>query len=378
VVAPTLSRWLSRRVVAAVGGAIVLVLVAYLVVSHIEHRGYKETADFTGTVGLYPGSDVRMLGVQVGKVDHVRANGTDVVVTMTIDHQYAAAASTGAVVLSPSLVSDRYVQLTQIWAGGPKLAHNSTIPVTRTATPVELDQLNAALVKFADALGPNGANKDGAFSRLLTTSAANLKGNGAAFNQTLTQLSKLSSTLATASPGLFSTVKNLSAFTTTLAASDSDVAGLNTQLQQVTAVLSADRQSFATALQQLSSALGLVQGFISQNRAVLTQDVGQLSTVTQALATDKASLAQALQAAPQALENVLNAYDPATGTLDGRGDLNELSIWARSLTGTAARATASSTTSSTTSSTASSTARTSRTAAPTTPPLLLPTSGGAS
>jgi phospholipid/cholesterol/gamma-HCH transport system substrate-binding protein len=353
--------------------AIVVVLLlaaigAVLGVRAARPPGTTVTADFTGTVGLYPGSDVRMLGVRVGKVDHVRPAGTQVVVTMTIDHGYAAAADTGAVVLSPSLVSDRYVQLTHIWSGGPRLLSGAVIPTSRTATPVELDQLNNALVQFADALGPNGANKDGAFSRLLTTSAANLKGNGAEFNETLTRLSELSGTLANSSPNLFATVTQLSSFTTTLAQSDSDVSGLNSQLEQVTALLASDRQSFADAVQQLGSALGLVQTFISQNRSALTTDVAQLSTVTGTLAAEKASLAEALQTAPQALTNLLAAYDPSQGTIDGRGDLNELSIWANSATAATSSAPSSG-------SAAVSRSPKTRPVSEPTPPLLLPTTG---
>ncbi len=310
---------------------LVVVLGGFFWYLHKHDSGTHFSADFSGTVGLYPGNDVRELGVKVGKVTSVKAHGTDVVVGMQLDSGRSAAAGTGAVILSPSLVSDRYVQLTQLWTGGPKLAEHAVIPETMTATPVELDQLQSSLTKFAEALGPNGANKNGAFSDLLNTAAANLKGNGKQFNTTINQLSLASQTLANSSGDLFSTVTNLKTFTATLQASDTSVSSLNTQLAQVSAVLASDRQSFNAAINDLSGALGMVQTFIQNNRAALTQDVGQLASVTRSLAAEKASIAQALATAPQALQNVLNAYDPSSNTLDGRGDLNEISIWAGAL-----------------------------------------------
>ena len=63
------------------------------------------------------------------------------------------------------------------------------------------------------ALGPNGANRggksSGALSTLLTVGAANLKGNGAALGNSITQLSKAAQTLADGRGDLFGTVKNL-------------------------------------------------------------------------------------------------------------------------------------------------------------------------
>jgi hypothetical protein len=42
---------------------------------------------------------------------------------------------------------------------------------------------------------------------------------------------------------------------------------------------------------------------------------------------ERSSLAQALRTAPLAVDNVINAYDAKHHTLDGRANLNELSLW---------------------------------------------------
>ena len=70
------------------------------------------TAYFPRTVSVYEGSDVRVLGVPVGKVDKVEPEGTQVKVTMTYDEEIKIPADAQAVIVSPSVVGDRYIQLT--------------------------------------------------------------------------------------------------------------------------------------------------------------------------------------------------------------------------------------------------------------------------
>ena len=80
------------------------------------------TADFPRTVSLYVGSDVRVLGVPVGKIDSVTPSGTDVIVKMHYDANVQIPANAKAVIVSPSIVGDRFVQLTPAYTGGAVLA----------------------------------------------------------------------------------------------------------------------------------------------------------------------------------------------------------------------------------------------------------------
>jgi virulence factor Mce-like protein len=285
------------------------------------------SALFTATVGVYPGSDVKELGVTVGKVDAITPQGQQVKVAMHLNRGERAAADTGAVILSPSVVSDRYVQLTGLYTSGASLADGAVIGVDRTATPVELDQLYKSVNDLATALGPKGANATGALSDLIKTGAANLQGNGQAFNDTLNQLSKATGVFADSKDDLFATIDNLKDFTTMLARNNAGVQQVNQQLASVSQLLAEDRQSFAAALSQLSTALADVSTFISDNRAKLKSNVDKLSATTQLLVKQKASLEQVVANAPLAVQNLINAYDPTHNTLDGRANLNELTGW---------------------------------------------------
>lgn len=285
------------------------------------------TAYFSQTVGLYPGSDVRMLGVPVGTVRSVTPEGSRVKVGLTLDSGFSAAPDTGAVIVSPSLVSDRYVQLTKPWKDGPRLASGTVIEEDRTAVPVELDDLYRSLDDVSKALGPKGANKDGALSEALTTGARNLKGLGPQINQMLRDFSRLGGTLADSSDPLFGAVRNLQSFNSELVANDTQVAEVNRQFADVSAYLAADRQDLASALSSLTDALGRVQVFIRDNRAHLASSVKGLTGTAQVLRRQRDSLDEMLRRAPGAIQNLLRAYDPQRQVLRGRVDLNEISLW---------------------------------------------------
>jgi phospholipid/cholesterol/gamma-HCH transport system substrate-binding protein len=282
------------------------------------------TAHFTRAVGLYPGSQVRVLGVPVGTVRSVRPDGEQVAVVLEVDGDVKVPADAQAAILSPSLVSDRYVQLLPAWTHGPTLRDGADIPIGRTAVPVELDRVTQSLDDLSRALGPQGANADGSLSRLLATSADNLGGQGEKANDAVHELSLALGTVSGSREDLFATVKNLQTFTSTLAANDPQVRRLNTDLASVADQLDGEKDDLALALKNLAVALGEVSTFVSDNRGVLRQDVSALTSVTGTIAADRNQLAELLDNAPVALSNLQNAYNPASGTLDTRDNFNQL------------------------------------------------------
>src|SRR5437868_7648949 len=99
------------------------------------------TAYFTKTVGLYKGADVRILGIPVGTVTKVTPVGSSVKVELAYDAKYKVPANAQAVIVNQTLVADRYIQLTPVYKGGPVLADGATLTVSRTAVPVEVDEI---------------------------------------------------------------------------------------------------------------------------------------------------------------------------------------------------------------------------------------------
>ncbi|TXS47760.1 MCE family protein [Streptomyces sp. uw30] len=283
----------------------------------------RVTAYFPRTVGIYPGSDIRVLGVRIGEVRKITPEGDRVRVDLEYDAGRKVPAGARAAIINSSVVSDRYVQLLPVYRGGPVLRDGDEIPESRTAVPVELDRVFDSLHTTAEALGPEGANKDGSLSRLLGVSADNLDGEGKNLNQTVEDLSKAVTTLSDGRTDLFGTIRNLQVFTAALAADDKSVRSFNSSLAKVADQLAGEREDLAAALKNLGTALGDVSDFVKKNKKSLTSNVEGLSKVTKVLVTQRAALEALLEVAPTGMSNLNNAYNPSAGTLDTRNNANQ-------------------------------------------------------
>lgn len=309
--------------VAAIVCALVLLTGAGLWWVFTDHSK-QVTAYFDRAVGVYPGSAVRVLGVQVGAIDSVVPQGDVVRVDLHVDEGVQIPADVKAVVIAPSLVSDRYVQLTPAFSGGAELASGAVLAKDRTVTPAELDDLYRSANALTQALGPDGANNTGALSDVLSSSAAALQGNGQNLNTTIRQLGDLAGTLQENQGDMFATVDNLNTFTATLAASDQQIQEFNGRVSDVTGFLAGEHEQLGASLSSLATALDDVSRFVRDNRDLMKSNVDQLTGVTQALVDQRKALAEVLDVAPLGATNFINSYDAASGTVTVRGHLNEL------------------------------------------------------
>lgn len=318
----------TRLVVGVVVAAIVIVGAYFAFFNSGSTK--TVTARFTSAVGVYSGTPVKILGVNVGEVTDVKPNGAYVKVSMEYDGKYKLAKNASALEVANSLVSDRYIQLTPLAAqGAPALKSGATIYTDHTGGPAELDDIYGALNKLAVALGPNGANKggtkNGALTTLLRVAAANLNHNGSAIGNSITKLSRAAQTLATKRDDLFGTVRNLQRFTSALHDSDAQIRLFNQQLAQVASDLASERGDLGAALHGLTLALDDVGTFIRQNASHFHKDVVGLENLTGELVKQKASLNETLAVAPVALANIVHAYQPDIGAIGTRSNLLSLS-----------------------------------------------------
>lgn len=285
---------------------------------------------FDSTVGLYPGSDVQVLGVPVGKVTVVTAEGESVRVTMEIDEDQPIAADTKAVIIAPTMVSDRFVQMTEPWvegSGDAKLSSGTVIARKDTAVPVEIDDLYAGLKDMAEALGPRGANRNGALTRLLEVGAENLDGQGENLNTMIREFGKASATLSNVDDSFFSMLANLDQLNQMLVANDSAVLKVSNQFADVAGYLADDRDDMGRMAKNLAGAMAVLDDFIEENRANLRSSVKQLVPTAKALKKQQQSLDEMIKLAPLLLHNLSDAYVPEQNVIAGRGNVNEVSLW---------------------------------------------------
>ncbi len=307
---------LSLRTI-AIGTAVLLLAAAFFV-----FRGGSSTrtvtAYFDRTVSLYKGSEVRVMGVNIGTVTAVVPEGDRVRVSMEYDGEYKLPADAKAAIVTPTLTADRFVQIAPAYTGGPVMADKARIDLPKTGTPVELDRIYQSLSDLTQALGPNGANKDGSLNTLLTAGAKALRGNGKLGNETLLNLSQAVQTFGDNSGPLFDSVKNMSELTDTLAANDQVVDGFMSDLTSVSTQLAADRGNLAKALDALARAVGTVRTFVHDNKSMVQTDVRELSRLLGVLARHKNDLNTLARIGALGLDNLTVAFDNKTKSIGSR------------------------------------------------------------
>jgi phospholipid/cholesterol/gamma-HCH transport system substrate-binding protein len=303
-----------QRIAAALAAAVIAVAA---VVVLLPRQGTNHlTAYFQQTVGLYPGDRVLVLGVPVGRVDSITGQPGQVKVELSYQSNVKIPSGADAAIVTPTLVTSRSVQLAPAYNGGAVLPDGATIPESRTAVPVEWDQIEQELNSLATSLGPKPGSP-GALNKLLNTTSANLNGQGQNLHSTLTELSQAISTLSENRGNLFATVDNLQTFIKVLNDSNAQVDAFERQLTSVSGVLDSNKQELATTLATLNSSLTVVQNFVRGNRGALARDLASLNTVMANLSRSRQPLADVLQVAPTELANYGNIYDPVDQAFTG-------------------------------------------------------------
>ncbi|MBN7552024.1 MCE family protein, partial [Mycobacteroides abscessus subsp. abscessus] len=139
--------------VAAVAAAIVGACV-YYVKSQLDH--ITLTAQFDNASGLYESNVVAVLGMPVGKITKITPQSGYVDVEFTVDKDVKVPVDVQAVTLSTSILTDRQVELTPPYRGGPTLQDGDTIGLDKTKTPVEFDRVLGMLDKLSVSLKGDG------------------------------------------------------------------------------------------------------------------------------------------------------------------------------------------------------------------------------
>lgn len=316
------------------GRATLLVTLVVLGVAAGAVLGYRSlfepktiTAYFRTATAIYAGDEVRVAGVQVGTIDGIEPQGTRVKMTLAIEHDVPIPADAEAIIVAPNLVSARYVQLTPAWGttpetSGPTMADGGVIGEERTAVPVEWDEIKEQLTRLATELGPGSGVSETSLGRFIETAADAMAGNGDTLRETITQLSEVGRVLGEGSGDIVDVITNLQVFVSALRDSNVQIVQFQDRLADVTGIVNSSRSELDSAITTLSEATTEVRRFIEGSRDQTIEQVERLANVTQVLADDSMVLKNILHAAPNALVNGYNIYNPDTGGPRGSFAMN--------------------------------------------------------
>lgn len=275
------------------------------------------TANFGTTDGLFPGNKVDLLGIAVGDVVAVEPKGATVQVTFRLPSDTQVPADAHAYIMSPDVISDRYIELTPVYRGGPLLTDGAVIPLGRTHAPVAWDKLAKAVDGLLTTLGPTPEHPDGTLGPLLRSSARSLDGNGTKLRDALTTINQASSVLVGNTPDVTEALDSFGRLIDMLDKHQVSIDQLAQSVSALSAEFGAQQDRITDTVTQLADVLTQVSDLIRDNSGAITATISNLAAVSADLANLRGHLADTLDVAPLAFQNITNAVD-SDGTLKVR------------------------------------------------------------
>ncbi|AMU54608.1 Putative MCE family protein [Mycobacteroides abscessus subsp. massiliense] len=304
--------------VAAVAAAIVGAGV-YYVKSQLDH--ITLTAQFDNASGLYESNVVAVLGMPVGKITKITPQSGYVDVEFTVDKDVKVPVDVQAVTLSTSILTDRQVELTPPYRGGPTLQDGDTIGLDKTKTPVEFDRVLGMLDKLSVSLKGDG-NGQGPVSDIINAAAGVADGNGDKIKSGLDELSKA---LRLSSEGGVTTreqmttiIKNVSSLFDAAAANDGKLREFSTTIHQLSNIIDDEALGTGTTGRQLNDLVTQAGDLLDANRDHIKQSILNGNTALKTVVDNQRELAETIDVAPLAVENLYNTVDQDNGSFRAR------------------------------------------------------------
>jgi phospholipid/cholesterol/gamma-HCH transport system substrate-binding protein len=127
---------------------IVAIAIYFGFTKHVPFKhGFRLNAQFASALNIKGKSPVRIAGVDVGKVTHIKRQGSTALVSMEIEGRGLPLHSDATVKIRPRifLEGNWFVELQPGTSATRVVPSGYTIPITHTADPVQLDQVLDAL-----------------------------------------------------------------------------------------------------------------------------------------------------------------------------------------------------------------------------------------
>ncbi|HEV2889633.1 MAG TPA: MCE family protein [Frankiaceae bacterium] len=263
-----------------------------------DYTTYK--AAFSDVTGLLPGDDIRVSGVQVGRITSAKVEQGHALVSFQLESDVRLTTAATARIRYKNLLGQRYVAL-ELSNDGNRLGDGDTIPLGQTQPALDLTTLFNGFKPLFKALSPEDVNK------LAAEVVATLQGEGGTVDALLASTSSLTNTLAARDAAIGRVITNLSAVTATVAERDDTLGQLIAELQRFTTGLAGDRDAIGNSIGSVDRLAAATARLLEESRPALDRDLAALNTIVDVVAAKSPVVDEALKRLPDALAALTRA-----------------------------------------------------------------------
>ncbi len=282
---------------------------------------YHLSAVFDRTGGLKSGADVRVAGVNVGRVTKVDADHDlgQVVVAFEVDRGVHLGPDTTAEVAAATLLGGYYLRLDGPVAEPyledlPKNDKRRRIPLDRTQGPTSLNRVLADTTDTVSAIDFEAANK------VLGQLAGAAERNVDVLPQLIDNFTSISTAIAARGAELRRLTDSAGQLTATLAERDTELAALVEGSGRLLDQLAARRDELSTLLRDGSAAIQETSGVLVQHRDAINAAIANVEAITSQLAGTLPDLSRVLTQSRLLFPLLSSTLDPAGGfSIRGEG-----------------------------------------------------------
>jgi phospholipid/cholesterol/gamma-HCH transport system substrate-binding protein len=272
--------------------AVLLLLLANTMADDVGGETIAYKARFSQVSGLRPGDDVRVAGVQVGKVTSVEvdpASRNTALVGFTLRNDQPLRSNATLVMRYQNLLGQRYLSLMQPKQLGAVQPEGATVPIDRTSDGFDLTELLNGFRPLFDVLKPADVNK-------LTESVIKvLQGEGATVADLLDQTAQLTTFLANRDQLFGAVFDNLTPVLEDLAGQGDELRDTVQALSEFMEGLSEERKTFGRAIDNISESIDATEELLGDVREPLAVDVDKTKALLRMYAAEAPRFGQAIE-----------------------------------------------------------------------------------
>lgn len=260
----------------------------------------RVVAEFSSADGVYVGSQVRIVGVEVGIVEEVVPAGAVARVHMSLDPSTTLPEDVGALVMNPAVISDRFVELSPAYTSGATFPEGGVISVDRTRSPLDFDEFVSSLDTLSTAFAP-GAEE---MAEGLDRGAEALDGRGEKLSRAIRDLSTVSAVGGDRAENLDAVISELAVLMEAAGGRDGRLRDLVLGLDDLGRQMREDEIDVAAPAEDLRVILDELDRLVAARGEDITAATGATREVTELYARHRADFAEFLDLYPVMMDNL--------------------------------------------------------------------------